>query len=92
MKQQAFNPYLPLCEYVPDSEPYVFDGRVYIYGSHDEAGGTMYCPGDYVSWSAPVEDLSDWRYEGVSYRRTQDPSNAEGKLQLWAPDVVKGEH
>ena len=90
MKKQVFNPYLPLCEYVPDGEPYVFDGRVYIYGSHDEAGGTMYCPGDYVSWSAPVEDLSDWRFEGVSYRRTQDPSNAEDKLQLWAPDVVKG--
>lgn len=90
MKKQAFNPYLPLSEYVPDGEPYVFDGRVYVYGSHDEAGGTMYCLGDYVGWSAPVEDLSDWRYEGVSYRRTQDPSNIEDKLQLWAPDVVKG--
>ena len=40
MKKQAFNPYLPLYEYVPDGEPYVFDGRVYIYGSHDFAGGT----------------------------------------------------
>lgn len=90
MKKQAFNPYLPLNEYVPDGEPYVFDDRVYIYGSHDEAGGTIYCPGHYVSWSAPVDDLSDWRYEGVSYRRTQDPSNPEDKLQLWAPDVVKG--
>lgn len=90
MKKQAMNPYLPLHEYVPDGEPRVFDGRVYIYGSHDEAGGTIYCPGHYVSWSAPVDDLSDWRYEGVSYRRTQDPSNPEDKLQLWAPDVVKG--
>lgn len=90
MKKQVFNPYLPLHEYVPDGEPRVFEGRVYIYGSHDEAGGTIYCPGHYVSWSAPVDDLSDWRYEGVSYRRTQDPSNPEDKLQLWAPDVVKG--
>ena len=30
MKRQVFNPYLPLNEYVPDGEPYVFDGRVYM--------------------------------------------------------------
>lgn len=90
MKKQVFNPYLPLNEYVPDGEPHVFDGRVYIYGSHDEAGGTIYCPGHYVSWSAPVDDLSDWTCHGVSYRRDQDPSNREDKLQLWAPDAVKG--
>ena len=35
MKKQAFNPYLPSWEYIPDGEPYVFGGRVYIYGSHD---------------------------------------------------------
>ena len=35
MKKQAFNPYLPSWEYIPDGEPYVFDGRIYIYGSHD---------------------------------------------------------
>ena len=45
MKKQVFNPYLPLNEYVPDGEPRVFGDRVYIYGSHDEAGGTIYCPG-----------------------------------------------
>lgn len=89
-KKQAVNPYLPLYEYVPDGEPRVFDGRVYIYGSHDFAGGEKYCMGDYVTWSAPVEDLSNWRHEGVIYQRTQDPSNAENKMELWAPDVVKG--
>ena len=88
--KQVFNPYLPLNEYVPDGEPRVFDGRVYIYGSHDEAGGTVYCPGHYVGWSAPVDDLSDWTYHGEIYRRTQDPTNAADKLQLWAPDVVRG--
>ena len=35
MKKQAFNPYLPSWEYIPDGEPYVFNGRVYVYGSHD---------------------------------------------------------
>jgi len=35
MKKQVFNPYLPSWEYIPDGEPYVFNSRVYIYGSHD---------------------------------------------------------
>lgn len=39
MKKQAFNPYLPSWEYIPDGEPYVFDGRVYVYGSHDRFRG-----------------------------------------------------
>ena len=30
MKKQIFNPILPLGEYVPDGEPHVFDGRVYL--------------------------------------------------------------
>lgn len=61
MKQPVFNPYLPSWEFVPDGEPHVFGNRLYVYGSHDEPGGTTFCPGDYVVWSAPVDDLSDWR-------------------------------
>ena len=90
MKHPATNPYLPLWEYVPDGEPHVFDGRVYVFGSHDRAGGYNFCPNDYVGWSAPVTDLSDWRYEGVLYRRTQDPRNADGRQCLYAPDVARG--
>ena len=88
--KQVFNPYLPLDEYVPDGEPHVFDGRIYIYGSHDRSNGTKYCEQDYVVWSAPVEDLSAWHCHGVSYRRDQDPSNPDGTLALWAPDVAQG--
>ena len=88
--KQVYNPYLPLTEFVPDGEPHLFDGRVYIYGSHDVPGGVKYCEGHYVTWSAPEEDLTDWRYEGVIYRRDQDPSNADDKMQLWAPDVTRG--
>ena len=36
---QVYNPYLPLYEYIPDGEPHVFGDRVYLYGSHDRAGG-----------------------------------------------------
>lgn len=88
-KKQIFNPYLPSYEYIPDGEPHVFDGRVYLYGSHDKFGGDDYCVNDYVCWSAPVEDLSDWRYEGVIYKKTQHPYQI-GKGHLFAPDVAKG--
>lgn len=90
MKKQAFNPYLPSWEYIPDSEPYVFNDRVYIYGSHDYYNGYVFCMGDYVCWSAPVNDLGNWRYEGVIYPKTEDPFNPEGKMCLYAPDVTQG--
>lgn len=90
MKKQALNPYLPSWEYIPDGEPYVFGGRVYVYGSHDYFNGYVYCMGDYVCWSAPAEDLSDWRYEGVIFPKTADPINADGKMNLYAPDVTVG--
>lgn len=90
MKKQAYNPYLPSYEYVPDGEPRVFGNRVYVYGSHDRFGGDRFCEGDYVCWSAPVDDLGDWRYEGVIYPANRDPINPEGKMQLFAPDAVRG--
>ncbi len=72
MKKRGFNPYLPSWEYIPDGEPYAFDGRVYVYGSHDFFNGYVFCMGDYVCWSAPENDLTDWRYEGVIYEKTQE--------------------
>lgn len=90
MKKEAFNPYLPSWEYIPDGEPYVFGDRVYIYGSHDFYNGYVFCMGDYVCWSAPVDDLGNWRYEGVIYPKTEDPLNREGKMCLYAPDVTVG--
>lgn len=90
MKGQMINPYLPSWEYIPDGEPHVFDGRVYVYGSHDRFNGYVYCMNDYVCWSAPAEDLSDWRYEGVIYKKTDDPLNPDGEMCLYAPDVTRG--
>ena len=92
------NPYLPLWEHIPDGEPYVFEDpdnpgkqRVYIYGSHD-IERTMYCGRDQVVWSAPVDNLQDWRYDGVIFRidknRDGKPFNEEGLFDvLYAPDV-----
>lgn len=90
MKKQAVNPYLPSWEYIPDGEPYVFGDRVYVYGSHDRFNGHVFCLGDYMGWSAPVSDLSDWRCEGVTFPRNGDPVNADGKMCLYAPDVTQG--
>ena len=90
MKKQVYNPYLPLYEYTPDCEPHVFEGRVYVYGSHDEFSAFPFCHNSYVTWSAPVDDLSDWRYEGVILNKKEDPDNKDGKMDLYAPDVTKG--
>ena len=90
MKKEAFNPYLPSWEYVPDGEPYVFGDRVYVYGSHDYYNGHVFCLGDYVCWSAPVNDPGSWRYEGIIYPKTADPLNRDGKMCLYAPDVTVG--
>ena len=55
MKKQAYNPYLPLNEYVPDGESHVFGDRLYVYGSHDLAGGERYCMQDRFNqqWTDP---------------------------------------
>lgn len=90
MKKQGFNPYLPSWEYIPDGEPYVFNDRVYVYGSHDRFNGHVFCLNDYVCWSAPIDDLGDWRFEGVIYKKTDDPLNANGEMCLYAPDITVG--
>lgn len=87
---QAVNPYLPSWEYVPDGEPHVFENRVYVYGSHDRFGAPMFCVNDYVCWSASVDNLADWQYEGVIYTKKQDPINRRGLHCLYAPDVTRG--
>ena len=99
LQATAQNPYLPLGEFIPDGEPYVFDDpdnpgkkRVYVYGSHDNLV-TEYCGKDQVVWSASVDDLTHWRYDGIIFESKKD---ANGKLLhddgtgdvLYAPDVA----
>ena len=88
-KSQVYNPFLPMDAYIPDGEPHVFGNRVYLYGSHDKEGGETFCMLDYVVYSAPVTDLTDWRREGIIYKAEQDPDYQERKY-MYAPDVVKG--
>ena len=93
------NPYLPLWEHIPDGEPYVFEDpnnpgkqRVYIYGSHDNLI-TAYCGRDQVVWSAPVEDLSQWRYDGIilvvdKNAKGEPFDSAKTADVLYAPDIT----
>ena len=85
------NPYLPLWEHLPDGEPRVFEDpdnpgkfRAYIIGSHD-LRVNEYCGPDIRMWSAPVEDLTDWRDEGPIFTYEKD-----GKWDvMFAPDLVE---
>ena len=91
MKQAAVNPYLPFWETIPDGEPHIFGDRIYIYGSHDKLNGTSFCEDDYVCWSAPVDDLGNWRCEGTIYKKEQDPINGapyDGDMPLYEPSFT----
>jgi len=89
--QGAGNPYLPLWEHLPDGEPRVFEDpdnpgkyRAYIIGSHD-LRFTSYCGPDIRMWSAPVENLSEWRDEGPIFTHYVD-----GQWDvMYAPDLVE---
>ena len=86
----ALNPYLPDGVCIADGEPHVFDGRVYLFGSHDRATGKTFCELDYEFWSAPVDNLSDWSCPGIAYSASQDPDYCEETPYLFAPDVTRG--
>ena len=88
------NPILPLWEYIPDAEPRVFGGRVYLYGSHDRPASLDFCDWKLKVWSADVNDLNNWKCHGDSFRtadgtdRKADTSEWTNNL-LFAPDVVE---
>ena len=83
IKKQIYNPYLHSYEYIPDGEPYVFGDRLYVFGSHDRFNGMNYCQNNYVCWSAPIDDLSDWRFHGEIYNKNQD-TNKKVDWNLYA--------
>jgi enterochelin esterase-like enzyme len=85
------NPYLPLWEHLPDGEPRVFEDpdnpgkyRIYIIGSHDVRFNS-YCGPDIRAWSAPVDNLSEWRDEGAIFTY---PIENQWDV-MYAPDLVE---
>ena len=86
------NPYLPLWEHVPDGEPKVFEDpdrpghyRAYIIGSHD-VSANRYCGPDIRIWSAPVDNLNEWRDDGPVF--TYQAANGRWDV-MYAPDLVE---
>ena len=94
----SVNPFLPLWEYIPDGEPYIFEDpdnpgkyRVYIYGSHDSMK-SEYCGRELVLWSASIDSLNNWRYDGIIF---ESKYNAKGEALnpycigdvLYSPDI-----
>lgn len=102
---QAANPFLPHWERIPDGEPRIFvdpwsgKERLYVYGSHESS--SFACGPEHVVWSAPLDDLTKWRYEGLAIKTTDlegieyiDKSGKKCSLTiqpnhvLYAPDVI----
>lgn len=85
------NPYLPLWEHLPDGEPRVFEDpdtpgeyRVYVVGSHDTRFHD-YCGIDVHMWSAPIDDLTNWRDDGAIFTYQVD----DKWDVMYAPDLVE---
>gem|GEM_PF-4456058 len=93
------NPLFPMWMYIPDTVPFVAEDpdnpgkqRLYWSGSHDvKLNNSSYCGTDQVMWSAPVEDLTDWTYHGVTfeywYNNASTPARQSSK-DLYAPDMT----
>lgn len=102
---RSANPFLAPWERIPDGEPRVFadphtgEQRLYVYGSHDTSDHS-FCGKDHVVWSAPVDDLTNWRHDGVAFHIRQldgltfTPENRTEitfdpkQEHLYAPDVI----
>lgn len=91
---QAVNPYLPLWEHIPDEDPHIFEDpdnpgkyRIYLYGSHDITV-TAYCGIDVVVWSAPLENPTEWRYDGPAF--VSKVYNTNGRYDtMYAPCICE---
>lgn len=92
------NPCMPLWEHIADGEPHVFknpiigEERLYIYGTHDTSK-TFYGSLDYTLWSAPINNLTDWKNHGVIWQVEQNGGKKEEESHLaalFAPDCCQG--
>ncbi len=81
------NPFIPQSWqlYIPDGEPHVFDGVMYVYGSRDINGGS--CSNRYNT--IYTEDGIHWTDAGVSFTAADLPAPFNRFMNsLWAPDCV----
>ena len=89
----AQNPFIGNGQYTADPTARVFNGRLYVYPSHDikaPAGQRQdwFCMADYHVFS--TDNLVDWTDHGMILDQKDVPwGNPEG-YSMWAPDCVQG--
>jgi hypothetical protein len=88
----AQNP-LILDQFTADPSARVFDGRVYVYPSHDLLAGEgrgragWFCMADYHVFSS--EDLARWTDHGVIVSQNAVPWADSTAYSMWAPDCIR---
>lgn len=84
------NPYLKLNKHIPDSEPRIFDNKLYIFGSQDSGRGDLgYCPYDYEFQESSLDKI-EFQSKGYSVKKIDMLDLVKPNDVLQAPDVVKG--
>ena len=79
-------------QFTADPAARVFDGRVYLYPSHDilasegRSRAGWFCMEDYHVFSS--DNLSDWTDHGVIVRQSMVPWVHPTSYALWAPDCI----
>jgi len=83
----AQNP-LIMDQFTADPTARVFEGRVYVYPSHDVNCGTdWFCMKDYHVFSS--ENLVDWTDHGLIVDQEKVPWVDASKNSMWAPDCYE---
>lgn len=87
---QAQNPIIS-GQFTADPTARVFDGKIYLYPSHDipspvERLKEWFCMADYHVFSS--ENLVDWTDHGVILSQENVPWVAPDSYSMWAPDCV----
>jgi beta-xylosidase len=85
------NPFI-VDQFTADPSARVFDGRVYVYPSHDipctEGRGRIgwFCMEDYHVFSSP--DLTNWTDHGVMISQNKVKWVDSSAYSMWAPDCI----
>ena len=88
----AQNP-LVMDQFTADPTARVFNGRVYVYPSHDipctEGKGRpgWFCMEDYHVFSS--DDLIDWKDHGIILQQNNVPWARPNNYAMWAPDCIE---
>ena len=87
---QAQNPVIS-GQFTADPTAKVFDGKIYLYPSHDipspiERLKEWFCMADYHVFSS--ENLTDWKDHGVIVSQENVPWVENDSYTMWAPDCV----